>query len=260
MQNGFIIIPRAIEKYEVLQDMDALGFYTMLMFNLRFRETNVDGVEVGVNQLLISKPELAKRCNLTVAKVRRMLREFQEVGGIRCENIRNKYTRITFLDDFIYASKGDTGGKSNPPAAAVQTDECEDIIENASGNSEDEKPVIPTKNKRGELKAYGKFSNIFLSDDEYSALLRDFKIAKDAIEKLSSYLGCHPKKSTENHYAQLLLWIANEKDKQTADDSLRSNGRYGNTAYTPDSNASYDLARAEARAKASVPKFKRRER
>ena len=149
--------------------MDALGFYTMLMRSLRFRETCVDGVEVGVNQLLISKPELAKRCNLTVAKVRRMLREFQEVGGIRCENIRNKYTLITFLDDFLYTNKGDTGGKSNPPAAAVQTDEHYDIIENAPGNSEDEKPVNPTKNKRGELKAYGKFSNIFLSDDEYSA-------------------------------------------------------------------------------------------
>ena len=260
MQNGFIIIPRAIEKFEVLQDMDALGFYTMLMRSLRFRETYVDGVEVGVNQLLISKPELAKRCNLTVAKVRRMLRDFQEVGGISCQNIKNKYTLITFLDDFLYTNKGDTGGKSNPPAAAVQTDEYEDIIEEAPEKPEDEKPVNPTKNKRGELKAYGKFSNIWLSDDEYSALLRDFKIAEDAIEKLSSYLGCHPKKSTENHYAQLLLWIANERDKQTSDASLRTNGSFGKPVCTPDPNASYDLARAEARAKASVPVFKKRER
>ena len=259
MQNGFIIIPRAIEKFEVLQDMDALGFYTMLMRSLRFRETCVDGVEVGVNQLLISKPELAKRCNLTVAKVRRMLRDFQEVGGISCQNIKNKYTLITFLEPFIYTNVSDDG-KTNPPAAAVQTDEYEDIIEDATEKSENEKPVNPTKNKRGELKAYGKFSNIWLSDDEYSALLRDFKIAEDAIEKLSSYLGCHPKKSTENHYAQLLLWIANEKNKQTADDSLRSNVSYGNTAYTPDPNASYDLARAEQWARTHKPVFKKRER
>ena len=260
MQNGFVIIPRAVEKFEVLQDMDALGFYTMLMLSLRFRETYVDGIEVGVNQLLISKPELARRCNLTLAKVRRLLQCFQAVGGIRCENIKNKYTRITFLEDFIYTNKGDTGGKSNPPAAAVQTDECVDIVENAPEKSQNEKPGNPTKYERGELKVFGKYDNVFLTDEEYRDLKNDYPFADGVINKFSAFILNNPKKSENNHHAQLFRWLINEKDKQTAEASLSACGSFGKPVCTPDPNASYDLARAEQWARTHTPVFKKRER
>ncbi len=259
MQNGFIIIPRAIEKFEVLQDMDALGFYTMLMRSLRFRETYVDGVEVGVNQLLISKPELAKRCNLTVAKVRRMLRDFQEVGGISCQNIKNKYTLITFLEPFIYTNVSDDG-KTNPPAAAVQTDEFTENSEKATAVNRPKSPVTVTQYDRGELKVFGKYKNVYLSDEEYRDLKRDFYFTDKVIDKFSAFIQNNPKKSEENHHAQVFRWLVNENDKQTADASLRANGSFGKPVCTPDPNASYDLLRAEEWAKHHVPEFKKRER
>ncbi len=255
MQNGFFIIPRAIERYEVFNDMDSLGFYTVLMRSLRFRETYIDGVEVGVNQLLISKPELARRCNLTVSKVRRMLKEFQEVGGIRCENIKNKYTLITFLEPFIYKNDSDKGGKGNPPPLSAQAEDNSDIcVREEAGSVSDKSNVNTVVSKRGVLKEYGRFKNIYLSEDEYSALKAEFSNADNVLNKLSVYLKNHPEKSTKNHYAQLLGWHYNEKEQNTANNAMGSLNYQKEKTYTPDPTASYDIERAEARAKAGVPK------
>lgn len=262
MQNGFFIIPRAIEKYEIFSDMDALGFYTMLMRSLRFRETSIDGVEVGVNQLLISKPELARRCNLTVSKVRRMLGAFQDIGGIRCENIRNKYTLITFLDPFIYKTENDKGGKGNPPAVSVQADEYIELSvkEEGTGKKEEDNRELSSKNDRGELKGYGRFNNIYLSYDEYSALKAEFSNADTVINKLSAYLENHPEKSTNNHYAQVLGWFFNEKELNAANNAPGCLNHKKGKVCTPDPDASYDIQRAEQRAWEKVPVFKKRER
>ncbi len=257
MQNGFITIPRVILKYEIFQDLDALGFYTRLKCDLRFREAYIDGVEVGVNSILISKPELAKRTNMTVAKVKRLLKNFQELGGIRCENIRNKYTLITFLPPFLADGPDDKGGNGNPPPVTAQEEEYNEF----SGNKAPcEKPYKEREaavlSERGELKAYGRFRNIYLSDEEYLSLKNDYHFTDRVIEKLSAYLEGHPEKSECNHYAQLYRWLCNERERFAADNALGAmNGSSGNANnYTPDPNASYDLLRAEERARKSVPK------
>ncbi len=263
MQNGFFIIPRAIEKYEVFRDMDSLGFYTVLKCSLRFRETYIDGVEVGVNQLLISKPELARRCNLTISKVRRMLKEFQEIGGIRCENIKNKYTLITFLEPFIGKTESDKGGKGNPPAVTAQAEEYIDVpgIEESNGKKETDNAVTAPKNDRGELLAYGRFHNVYLSADEYESLKEDFCDRDAAIEKFSAALANKPEDANKNHYAilyQKSLYEKEDREKQRSCNNLSGVFATGNSSYQPDPNASYDLRRAEARARASVPVLKKR--
>lgn len=261
MQNGFITIPRVILKYEIFQDLDALGFYTRLKCDLRFRESYIDGVEVGVNSILISKPELARRTNMTVAKVKRLLKNFQEIGGIRCENIRNKYTLITFLPPFLADGPDDKGGNGNPPPVTAQEEEYNEVFGNKAprerNKAEREAAVL---SERGELKAYGKFMNIYLSDEEYLSLRNDYKLTDRVIEKLSAYLKNNPEKSECNHYAQLYRWLWNEIERFQADNALDAmNGSNGNTNnYTPDPNASYDLQRAEQRAWESVPKFKKK--
>ena len=260
MQNGFITIPRSILRYEVFQDLDALGFYTRLKCDLRFRETQVDGVDVGANSILISKPELAKRTNMTVAKVKRLLRNFQEIGGISCENIRNKYTLITFLQPFLIDT--DKVGNENPPAAQVPMADYIDIAESVHTDSAEKRSPETDISERGELRAYGRFQNIFLSYEEYLSLRNDYHFTDRVIEKLSSYLKSHPEKSECNHYAQLYRWLCNEREQSMADNALGAmNGSSRNSnCCTPDPNASYDIRRAEERARKSVPKLKMRER
>ena len=263
MQNGFITIPRVILKYEIFQDLDALGFYTRLKCDLRFREAYIDGVEVGVNSILISKPELAKRTNMTVAKVKRLLKNFQEIGGIRCENIRNKYTLITFLPPFLADGPDDKGGNGNPPPVTAQEEEYNEVFSNKAPRERNKtQREVFVMSERGELKPYGKFRNIYLSDEEYLSLKNDYKFTDRVIGKLSAYLENNPEKSESNHYAQLYRWMCNEREQGMAENALGTqNCSNGNTnTYTPDPDASYDLQRAEERARKSVPKFKKKER
>lgn len=250
MTNGFITIPREVLKFEIFEDMDALGFYTRLKCDLRFREAYIDGVDVGVNSILISKPELAKRTNMTVAKVKRLLKVFQELGGIRCENIKNKYTLITFLDPFLIDSD-DKGGKENPPAAAVQAKEI-DIEEETSCESSTCETVKASEPERGELNAYGKFYNVYLSAEELNSLKRDFPFTDKVLDKLSAYLYNFSYKSEKNHYAQLYKWLLNERNQDSAFSSF-ADASSGKKVIQPDPDASYDIVRAEERARKSVP-------
>ncbi len=258
MTNGFITIPRSILRFEIFQDLDALGFYTRLKCDLRFREAYIDGVDVGVNSILISKPELAKRTNMTVAKVKRLLRVFQELGGIRCENVKNKYTLITFLEPFLIDSE-DKGGKGNPPPVTAQAEEYIDIDEKKPCVSPENEAVNTAASSRGELKAYGKFYNVYLSAEEYNSLKRDYPFTDKVLEKLSSYLYNFSYKSEKNHYAQLYKWLLNERNQGS---ELSSSGSTdsGKKAIQPDPDASYNIKRVEEWGKNHVPQLKKRER
>lgn len=255
MNKGFITIPRSIDRFEIFDDLDALGFYTRLKSYLRFREGVIDGIKVGPNSFLISKPDLAQRTNISLAKVRRLLKQFQEVGGIKCENIKNKYTLITFLEPFLADVRVPSETNGNPSPAEAVTDT--DTYSEASGDEADDKKDFSSE--RGELKVYGVMKNLYLSDDEYSSLRRDYRNVDYVLDKLSSFIENFPEKNERNHYAQAIRWLLNEKDVNRADEALRDSQRGYTPEPRPDPNASYDLLRAEARAKAQVPRIRKRE-
>ena len=99
---------------------------------------------------------------------------------------------------------------------------------------------------------YGKFANIYLTAMQYEELKSLSSSYDSQIERLSAYLKANPSKKYEDHFALLCLNI--EKDKL-------SGGRFNrNEECTPDLTASYDIKRAELRARTSVPVVKKRNR
>lgn len=99
---------------------------------------------------------------------------------------------------------------------------------------------------------YGKFANIYLTAMQYEELKSLSSSYDSQIERLSAYLKANPSKKYEDHFALLCLNI--EKDKL-------SGGRFNrNEECTPDPTASYDIKRAELRARTSVPVVKKRNR
>ena len=63
-----------------------------------------------------------------------------------------------------------------------------------------------------EKKAYGEFSNVYLTDEEYTALKEKAPDADARIEEFSAKLKAKGYKY-ENHYAAIVLWIAQDKEK-----------------------------------------------
>ncbi len=270
MDNGFIMVPRAILKYEEMRDCDVLGTYINLLLRARFREAYIDEVKVGVNQILISKADLARKLGFSIAKLRRILAAFEESGGIRCENIRNKYTLITLLPPFLCGGADNNGEKSNP--SHKKRTEVISYVEDAEASvydlsddlgADEGSELKKEKCDRAERKARGRFGNVYLSEKEYEELKTEFSDADILIEKFSAYLENYTGKPITNHYAKLCQNAIYEKERnctyggmpKTAEKNRGYTGKYELIELQPDPDASYDIRRAEERAKSSVPKY-----
>ena len=68
---------------------------------------------------------------------------------------------------------------------------------------------------------YGDFTNVLLTDDEYSKLVRDYTDYEDRIQKLSYYIESTGKKY-KSHYATVKSWARNEKKKTKQDGRLNN--------------------------------------
>ena len=73
--------------------------------------------------------------------------------------------------------------------------------------SESENAPAPA---RGELKAFGKFGNVLLSDEEHAALIELIPGANDYIERFSAKLAAKGYQY-DNHYAALVSWYIEDK-------------------------------------------------
>lgn len=101
MDKGFIMLPRTVFDDPHFKDADFVKAYIYIYYLARYKETVIDGVEVGKNQILISKPKLAEILQCTLSQVRTILNKLEGLGGITRENIANRYSLITLTENFI---------------------------------------------------------------------------------------------------------------------------------------------------------------
>lgn len=133
----------------------------------------------------------------------------------------------------------------------------EERMDKNKNEREDEKNS--SANEEEEKRPFGVFDNVLLTGTQYRSLLEKLPEAQLFIEKLSSYLASNPSKSYPNHYAVILSWYA---DYMLKNKNNGSNRTYKNkdSIPTPDPTASYDIRRAELRARTQVPTVKKRNR
>ncbi|MCD7778318.1 MAG: replication initiator protein A [Clostridiales bacterium] len=80
-------------------------------------------------------------------------------------------------------------------------------------NVSENKPSL-TKQDNKLRTAYGSQNNVFLTDEEYSALIKEFSVVEieDYIERLSSYMF-RKNKNYKNHSAAIRSWILDDRQK-----------------------------------------------
>lgn len=259
MTDGFVKLPRMLMTYPELKPHDAFYVLYMILSLMRFHETYMDGVLVEKNQLLISKPELAERCNVNISRLKYILSVFEEAGGIKTENNGNKNTKITVLDRYLtentasdVAQKKKQGRKAFPKTVG-NIPQCAKSNETAAA-------VYKETDVPCEKNAYGVNRNVLLTDEEYADLCTHTDRRQPYINKLSAYLANHPEKNYANHYNTLIEWISDDqvKGRNGAGDAAKdTSNNFPECFKTP----SYDIARIEERIRRNGPgPIKKRQR
>lgn len=281
MDYGFVKIPRKLYMTNIFRDGSPLNAYLVIMSEMRYTDTVTNGIKVKKGQLLISQKELAFKMNRSIPKTRYILNRFEELGGIKKENIKNRYTLITVLEPFLtgnfdktilFSSEETTEEKEQQETEMPLYEKAESRAdEKISAKKEPEKKAefsvsektkTDSKNTDGNKgenkntlsetkKAYGLFSNVMLNDREY----REFSMKTDCaavfIDMLSAKLK-NAQKQYPNHYALLINNLSEHRLKNPDFEKK-------NAPLTPDPTASYDIMLAEEMAK-TVPKVRKRKR
>ncbi len=103
-----------------------------------------------------------------------------------------------------------------------------------------------------EKKLYGRFRNISLTEEQYDEIKAMTSGYMNQIDKLSAYLQANPEKKYADHYALICLNIENDR--------LKYGNRDQKPECEPDPTASYNIKRAEFRARTMVPKVMKKNR
>ncbi len=237
LKDYFVKVSRNIMNTPYFKDASLLKAWMGLVLSVRFQPYTYDGIEVGVDEVLLTKSELSELFGTEKRRTFTILRRMERDGLITQTNIRNKYTLIKILcSDFSCCSKkkGEEGRKEknredessfvyeNKSCGAVMSmervSEKESVQEEAGRPSRHEKYNIQENRTEKKIKekpseenmktksSYGEFNNVFLTRDEYASLMNQFSEAEIFISKLSAYLASNPAKKYPNHYAVILSW------------------------------------------------------
>lgn len=152
------------------------------------------GITIPENSFVTSLNHLANETGLTIREVRTALKNLS--GGSDKEltiKTTNRYTIVTVDNLHIYQSKNNGENKKSDTQAVMPT----------TTSKEDKKHVSNKKTK--DKNFYGEFSNVKLTDEEFSKLESMYENSKrlnKGIEILSTYLASKGDKY-KNHYAVL---------------------------------------------------------
>ena len=246
LRDYFVKVSRNILNTPYYKDASLLKAWMGLVLSVRFQPYTYDGIDVGVDEVLLKKNEVAELFGTEKRRALTILKRMERDGLIEFRNIKNRYTLIRILNaDFSF------------PRKKKERERGEEAEINKKSSAE----AVKTKS------AYGEFNNVFLTKDEYASLMNQFSEAGIFISKLSAYLASNPSKKYPNHYAVILSWYNDyllEKTGKSASSgsvgSYRDLNRVKNEDVEPDPTASYDIKRAEMLARRCVPPVKKRNR
>ncbi len=295
LKDYYTKISRNILNTPYYDNSSLLRAWIGLIMSVRFQPAVIDGIEVGVNEILLRKNELQDVFGANKRRAYDILKRMEYDGLITWINIRNKYTLIKVIEEDFSSLNKKKAEKENH-LCEKKTDFSEKTEEAFSAVTEKHKPCIgePKNNKpadnrdsfytyrtekrdeylrtdtlkeeRKEEKreeitehkfSYGEFNNVLLTRTEYNSLINKFPDARLFIEKLSSYLVSNPGKKYPNHYAVIISWYSDHLLKQRKPEE-RKQVPEKNSVPEPDPTASYDIKRAELRARTHVPTVKKR--
>ena len=258
---GFIMLPRCFMESELFNNKLITHFYILLLYQARYKNQVIDGIFVKENQMLITKKALSEMASLSEREVRYYLNKFRDMGAINYGSVKNQYTLITLNESFLDGTFALKLKQQEPifypeikpyEKKEKKTEKKEKANSNI-GLSDDNTSVLNSDEALSSDKKlpYGKFRNVLLTAEEFKELQQLTPDYEYYIERLSASL-MNTSKTYNNHFALLYKNILEDMEKNRLEKKSE--------IITPDPTASYDIRRAEERARTSVPKLRKREK
>lgn len=94
LENGYVTLPRSIAKKDWFMENGTLRLYIVLLMNVAFKDTEVDGIPVKKGQFLTSFRKLALATDTDKQTVSKLLNRLEKAGDITVESTA-KYSIIT---------------------------------------------------------------------------------------------------------------------------------------------------------------------
>ena len=225
----------------VLESMPDGYKYSNILLKLYLRSLKGDGKLMFNERIPFNSTILSQVTRHSVGDVEKAIKVFKELdlieildnGAIYMLDIQNFIGESSTEGDRkrLYRKKieqekqsllgmGQMSGQmsdNRPPEIEIEIEK--DIEKDIGKKEEVSKQGVSEQTKK--KSPYGDFSNVLLTDDEYSKLVRDYTDYEDRIQKLSYYIESTGKKY-KSHYATVKSWARNEKKKTKQDGRLNN--------------------------------------
>jgi hypothetical protein len=203
---SWIKIYRSLLDWEWYQDTVTRDLFIHCLLKANYKKTTWKGIKIGEGEFITSIENLAKEISFSVRNIRTAIKHLKSTNEITTKPT-NKYTLIKIENWGLYQMSESPSDKQDDK----QDDKQVTIKRQAS-----DKQVTTVKEVKKEKKErskevkhkYGEFSNILLTDNEYSKLQAEYTNTKDIIKFFDSYIEEKGYKA-KSHYLSIKRWVAN---------------------------------------------------
>ena len=178
-------------------DINTCRLFIHLILSANYKEKIWKNDVIKAGEIITSTAHLSMQTNLSMSQVRTALKKLKDSQVIEVKTT-NKYTKISICNWEMYQSNDK---------------------QIANKSQTDDKQIATTKERKERKEGkkekkfvYGKFGNVYLSDNEFERLKQEFSDYEERIERLSVYMESTGK-TYKNHYATVCDWAKREKPK-----------------------------------------------
>lgn len=235
--NGFIKIHRKILDWEWYSNASTKIVFLHLLLTATYKESSYKGIKLFPGQVIVSTRSLAQATGLSRQNVRTALSNLESSDDIKVVSngvfstvTINHWERYQVTEQLTHQSTHElthnlTHELTHNPTHELTTSkeykeykESKEIKEDVIDKCVYSNNFIKGSGQREHTHPYGKFSNVFLTDDEYAKLTSRYMHVNQLIDKVSIWLTEHTRK---NHYAACLTFARNDSWEKCRVESKR---------------------------------------
>ena len=228
---GFVKVPRNIIDWEWYSDIPVRTLFLHLLFTVNFKDVSWRGIKIRRAQRVISLHNLATETGLSVQQVRTALNKLKSTSEITTSK-SGKFTVVTInasgrnkkITWFATEEQQQNNSKSTSKTTTEQQ-----FINNGRRKIKKDKEYIEEREyaraREGALsndkRSFGKYNNVFLTDEEFQTFQSEHKDYNAKIDRLSQYIQENGK-HYEDHFAVLCRWADEDAKKLNDEHSDRT--------------------------------------
>lgn len=208
----YIKLDRSIQNWRWYHNGNTFRVFVHCLLEANVTSQPWENIIIKRGEFATSYEKIAHTLNLTVSEVRTAISHLKSTGEITAK-IYPKFQVISIVNYSSYQDKFAGKSTGNQQALNIQFTVNSQQYKNDKNDKND-------KNEREaharEKNAFGKFKNVFLTDEQLSELKTQFPTSyEEKINRLSEYMY-QSGKNYQDHYLMILKWAQEDVKKENS--------------------------------------------